>query len=258
MNPPASLELVEHTAVVTGAGRGIGRAIARRLAAAGAELVLVGRNEERLFETARLIAEQDGKARVLCADVTDAGFTAALHGCAPELDIVVCNAAAYAPFAYLEKCSEHDFERVFATVVHATRRLIQHVIGGMKARGFGRVVCVGSLASELGGKGQAPYASAKAALAGLIRTTAIESARFGVTANLVLPGLIDTERVAEAIDSHLQERILGRVPARRKGTPEEVAQAVAFLVSPASGYVTGTLLPVAGGLGLGLFPEGDG
>jgi 3-oxoacyl-[acyl-carrier protein] reductase len=118
-------------------------------------------------------------------------------------------------------------------------------------------VSVGSLASELGGKGQAPYACAKAALSGLIRTLAVEASRFGVTANLVLPGLIATERVAEAIDERTQDRILGRVPARRMGTPEEVAHAVAFLASPAGAYITGAVLPVSGGLGLGLYPEGD-
>ena len=169
-----------------------------------------------------------GFARALAADVRESSWLHELDALFPRVDVLVNNASAYAPFALVENGVENDFAQVHATVVDGARRLIQHVLPGMKKRGFGRIVNIGSLASELGGAGQAAYASAKAALVGLTRTVAVEAARHGVTVNVVQPGLIDTERIAEAVDNRTRERILSGVPLRRIGTPEEVAYTVAF------------------------------
>jgi 3-oxoacyl-[acyl-carrier protein] reductase len=255
---PATEELAGRTAVVTGAGRGIGRAIARELAGRGASTVLVGRTRERLEGTAAAIERCGGVARVVEADVREPGCLAAIDASAPVVDVLVNNAAAFAPFAVLERGVDADFAGVLATVVDGARRLIGHVLPGMKERAFGRIVCVGSLAGELGGAGQGAYAIAKAALVGLTRTVAIEASAFGVTANLVQPGLIDTERVAEAIDPAVRDRIVRSIPVGRIGRPEEVAYVVAALVSPRAGYVTGAVVPVTGGLGFGLFAGGAG
>jgi 3-oxoacyl-[acyl-carrier protein] reductase len=246
-------ELAGRTALVTGAGRGIGRAIACELAGAGATAVLVGRCRARLDDTAARIERSGGTTRVLVGDVTQVTYLAELDQLAPPIDVAVHNASAYAPFALVESGTDKDFVNVHATVVDGARRLIQHVLPGMKDRGFGRIVSVGSLAGELGGAGQAAYASAKAALIGLTRTVAVEASAYGVTANVVQPGLIDTERVAEAIHPQIRERIVREIPAGRIGRPEEVAYAVAFLASSRAAYITGAVLPVAGGLGLGLF-----
>jgi 3-oxoacyl-[acyl-carrier protein] reductase len=243
------------TAVVTGASRGIGRAIASVLAADGADVVLVGRTAASLDEAAADIERAGGNATVVTADVTDPGWPKLLDGVTSGVDVLVSNAAAFAPYAVAERVTDDDFAMVHGAVVDGTRRAMQHVLPGMKERGFGRIVSIGSLAGELGGAGQSAYAAAKAALVGLTRSVAVEAAPFGVTVNLVVPGLIATERVADAVSDDVQQRILRRIPARRVGTPEDVAHVVAFLASPAAAYVTGASVPVSGGLGLGLFSD---
>ena len=174
---------------------------------------MVGRDRARLDDTAHCIEQSGGRADVLVADVRTPSYFGELDALATTVDVVVHNASAYAPFALSEGVADEEFANVYATVVDGARRLVQHVLPGMKARRFGRIVCVGSMAGELGGAGQAPYAIAKAALVGLIRTVAVEAAAYGVTANVVQPGLIDTERVAEAIDPQVRERLVRGVPA---------------------------------------------
>ena len=247
---------VDRTALVTGAGTGIGCAVALELAARGDRLVLVGRTRETLERVAKAIDAGGGEAVVVDADVTDVASVDAIDEVATTVDILINNAAAYAGFALVEDGSDEEFDDVHATVVGGARRLIRHVVPGMKSRGFGRIVNVGSLAAELGGPGQAAYAAAKAGLIGLTRTVALESARFGVTVNLVQPGLIDTDRIDRAVDEAVRERLIRNIPARRIGTPDEIAHAVAFLTSEQASYITGALVPVSGGLGLGLFAGG--
>lgn len=247
-------------ALVTGAGSGIGRATALELARAGARVVLLGRGREALEETRAAIAAGGGSARSVTADVSCAEGLEELRGAGCAVDVLVNNAAAYAPYAPLERLAEEDFQRVFDTVLAGAVRLTRELLPGMLERGFGRVVNVGSAAASLGAAGQTAYAAAKAGLAGFTRSLALEVARRGVTCNLVEPGLIDTERVREAVDPEVRLGILAATAAGRAGTPEEVAAAVLFLASPAAGFITGVTLPVAGGLGLGLFsrpPEGD-
>jgi NAD(P)-dependent dehydrogenase (short-subunit alcohol dehydrogenase family) len=125
----------------------------------------------------------------------------------------------------------------------------------MKTRGFGHLIYVGSSAGARGARGQAAYAAAKSGLEGLMRSSALEGARQGVTANLLELGLVDTERIREAVKPEVRERIIARTPVGRLGEPTEIADAVAFLSSPRASFITGAVLPVSGGLGLGLYPE---
>ena len=238
------------TAVVTGAGRGIGRATALALAGGGARVVLVGRRAELLEETCALA----GGGVALAADVTDAAWLARLDEAAPAVDVLVNNASSYVPYRAAERVGDEDLRAAFDTIVGGSLRLARHVLPGMRERGFGRIVNVGSLAARLGGAGQLAYATAKAALAGMTRAIAVEASHRGVTCNLVEPGLIDTERTREALDPETRLAILAGTAARRAGTPEEVAAVIAFLASPAASYVTGASIPVSGGLELGIAP----
>jgi 3-oxoacyl-[acyl-carrier protein] reductase len=245
------------TAVVTGGGRGIGRAVALALADGGATVFILGRDRARLEEACRPARPPGpGSVAAVPCDIRDEGAAGLLAGLVPPVDILVHNAAAFAPYAVLEKSSPADWQPVWETIVTAPLRLTRGVLPSMKARGFGRVLHIGSAAATLGGAGQVAYASAKSALVGLTRSIACEAARYGVTCNLVEVGLVETERTAGAVAPERKRQILARIPAGRPGTCEEVAAVVSFLASAHAGYIQGACIPVTGGLGLGLVPFG--
>ena len=250
--PGRTAELTGRTALITGAGRGIGRACALELARMGADVVLTGRTAVHLEAAASAVRAVGVRASVLVADLREPHFPDRLADVAP-IDVLVHNAAAFAPYAPVEQLPAADIERVLDTILRAPIALTQRVVGGMKERGFGRVVAIGTIAAEAGASGQTAYSAAKAGLTGFIRSVAAESARHGVTCNLVQPGLIDTERVRERIEPEWQRRILAGVAMGRAGTAEEVASVVGFLCSPRAAYVTGASIPVSGGFGVGLY-----
>jgi len=222
-------ELATRTALIAEAGWGMGRTIAEALSRCG--------------------------ARVISADITHSGSPEALDDLDAPIDVLVHGAAAPGRDVPLEQLSEEEMTEILEASLRSAARLTAKVLPGMKERGFGRIVFLGSLAGSRGAHGQAAHAAASAGLEGLMRSTALEGASAGVTANLLELGLIDTEWVRRALDSREIERIVARTPVGRLGRPEEVAAAVLFLASPRASYITGAVLPVGGGLGLGLFPE---
>lgn len=250
----AERELAGRTAVVTGAGQGVGRAVAIELARAGARVVCVGRTDDKLAGTVAAVEEAGGRALALAADIRDPAWLVRLDEVAPEVDVLVNNAVGFPPYGPLEDVPDEAIDEVLEVVVRASLRLIAHTIGGMKARGFGRIVNVGTVAASRGALRQVPYATAKSALAGMTKSVALEGARHGVTCNELELGLVLTERVVRVVPAEVREALVANTAVGRAGTVDEIAHAVRFLASPRAGYVTGVTLPVSGGFGLGLFP----
>ena len=235
------------TALISGAGRGIGAAIARDLADFGANVILSGRNADRLQEVADGIGPA---ATALPGDICTADWATALQ--ATPVDIFVHSAAAYAEYGPLEDCDETEIRAVLDTVLLAALRTSAAVLPHMKKAGYGRLVFIGSRAASLGAGSGAPYSAAKGGLEALAKSLTVETANTGVTVNVVEPGLIDTERTREAMHPAARDNLARNTPAGRIGTPADVAAAVRYLVSPEADYVRGVTLRVDGGLGLGL------
>ena len=239
-------------ALVTGGGRGIGRAVAAALTGAGAAVTVMGRSEAPLRDAC---AAREADAYIV-ADVTDERAVTAAIGEAGHIDVLVANAgsAESAPFA---KTTAAQFERLFDVNVMGAVHTIHAVLGAMVARGSGRIVAIASTAGLKGYGYVSAYCTAKHALVGLVRALAQETAKTGVTVNAVCPGYTDTELLRQSIAQTVaktgrsEESILAEMlrsePMGRLITPAEVAAAVLYLCSPEAGAVNGTTLAVAGG-----------
>jgi len=237
-------------ALVTGASRGIGEAIARRLAAEGATVVAAARTADALERIVGEIGAAGGKASPLTLELSDAASieeaakaVLAAHG---QVDILVNNAGVTEDNLLL-RMSREAWDRVLATNLTGVFLLTQAVVRSMLKRRFGRIVNVTSVVGLMGNAGQANYAASKAGLVGLTKSVARELASRNITCNAVAPGFIATSMTERMTDA-ARDALTGQIPLGRLGTPEDVAAAVAFLASEEAAYVTGTVLNVSGGL----------
>ena len=240
-------------ALVTGASRGIGRAVALRLASEGASVALnYNSGREEAEAVAAEIAAAGGSAVTLQGNVADAGQAEALVDAAAAalagLDILVNNAGITRD-NLLMRLSEDDWDAVVDTNLKGAFLCTKAAIRPMLRQRSGRIVNMSSVVALTGNPGQANYTAAKAGLIGFTRTVAREVASRGITVNAIAPGFIATQMV-DSIPEDLQAQIRERIPLGAFGTPEDVAGCVAFLVSADAAYITGQVLSIDGGLGL--------
>ena len=243
------IDLSGRIALVTGASRGIGRAIAARLARQGAHVVAAARGEN-----ARAVADEitaaGGRAEPIPLDVTAQGAAEQTvasiverHG---RIDILVNN-AGIARDQLMLRMKRDDWDAVIATNLSAAFALTQAALKPMIRQRGGRIICISSVVGQSGNAGQANYAASKAGLIGFAKAVALEVASRGVTVNVVAPGLIDTD-MTRAITDSAREEWAAKIPLRRLGTPDDVAVAVCFLASDEASYITGQVLAVNGGM----------
>ncbi len=237
-------------ALVTGASRGIGEAIARRLAAEGALVLAAARSADALERVVGEIAAAGGKASALALDLADAASidaavksALAAHG---EIHVLVNNAGVTEDNLIL-RMGRDAWDRVLATNLTGVFLLTQAVIKGMVRKRYGRIVNVTSVVGLMGNAGQANYAASKAGLIGLTMSVARELASRNITCNAVAPGFVATAMTEKMTDA-AREAMSTQIPLGRLGAPDDVAAAAAFLASDEAAYITGTVVNVSGGL----------
>jgi len=243
-------ESPQRVALITGASRGIGRAIALRLAALGRHAVLVSRKRGPLTEVQSQIHDAGGCATVLPVDISDpAAWRDALDGAIHDLgrlDILVNNAGVTRD-GLVMRMTDDDFESVLRTNLTSAFIACRSAARAMMKHRFGRIVNIASTSGVVGNAGQANYAASKAGLIGLTKSLARELGAKRITANVVAPGFIQTDMTAN-LGEAVRDRVLGAMAVPRLGTPDDIAAAVAYISSEEAGFLTGQVLCVDGGL----------
>ncbi len=243
------MHLTGQTALVSGAARGIGRAIALRLARDGADVGIVDLNPAA-EETAIQVRALGRKAVAVQADISDPKQTreaaARIAADLGAITILVNNAGIVNNIATVEKMTDEAWEKEIGVNLTGAFNLVRAVVGGMSEKGHGRIVNISSVAARGGLARQVGYSATKAGLLGLTHTVALEYARKGITCNAVLPGMVETENV-KAMPQEIREAAMAATPVRRFGEPDEIAALVAFLCGPEAAYITGAEIDISGG-----------
>ncbi len=237
-------------AFVTGASRGIGKACALALSAAGNRVVLAARNTNKLDEVAAEIRSKGAEACVVQLDLESIdSIKEAFAKAAKEfgkVDILVNN-AGITKDGLAMRMKKEDWDVVINTNLSGSFFAIQQVLQGMMRERWGRIVNITSVVGEAGNAGQSNYSASKAGLIGVTKSLAHEMASRGITVNAVAPGFIETD-MTDVLSAEVKEKVLAGIPLKRMGTPEDIAAAVVFLASDAAGYITGHVLDVNGGM----------
>jgi len=244
------VELKDKVALVTGAAQGIGKAIALLLAREGADVVISDINIEKAEETAREIEAMGRKAVAVKVNVASLGDVEKMVQSVLDrfgrIDILVNN-AGIARDKLILRMAEEDWDAVIDINLKGTFNCTKAVVKHMSKQRSGKIVNIASVVGEMGNAGQANYSASKAGVIGLTKTIAREFAQRGINVNAIAPGYIETP-MTDALPEKVKEELKRMIPAERLGRPEDVAEAVLFLVSEASGYITGQVLNVNGGI----------
>jgi 3-oxoacyl-[acyl-carrier protein] reductase len=249
------MDLSNKVAIVTGSARGIGRAIALKLAEVGADVVVndIAAAAEALENTASEIRALKRKALAVTADVSSSADVTRLIDAAAStmgrIDILVNNAGVTRD-QLLMRMTDEDWDTVLNIDLKSAFLCSRAVIRHMMKQRWGRIISIASVVGIMGNAGQANYASAKAGVIGLTKSIAKEVGSRGITANAIAPGFIET-RMTEQLDEKQRQTLVQRIPLGSIGTPRDVAEAVAFLASEEARYITGQVLGVDGGMALG-------
>jgi 3-oxoacyl-[acyl-carrier protein] reductase len=242
-------DLSGKSALVTGASGGIGGATARALHAAGASVVLTGTRKDALDALAGELCE---RTHVVTADLSDTDAIAALVAAADDavgqIDILVNNAGLTRDMLSM-RLTDEDWSTVLDVNLGAAFRLSRAVLRGMMQRRWGRIVNITSIVGVTGNAGQANYAASKAGMIGMSKSIAQEVAARGVTVNCLAPGFIETA-MTDVLKDDLKKKLLEAVPARRLGTPDDIAAGVVYLASEEASYITGQTLHINGGMAM--------
>jgi 3-oxoacyl-[acyl-carrier protein] reductase len=243
-------EMAGRVSVVTGASRGIGRAVALALAERGSDMVLAARQAKLLEEVCAACSQRGVRAQAIALDVADgssvaAGFKEALEAFG-RIDHLVNNAGVTGD-GLLLRMKREEWDRVLATNLSGAFEMTRAVLPSMIRARYGRIVNISSVVALMGNPGQVNYCAAKAGLIGFTKSLAREVASRQVTVNAVAPGFIDTD-MTRALPEEAREKMSGQIPLGRLGTPEDIASGVAFLLGPGAAYITGEVLNISGGL----------
>ncbi|MCX6591777.1 MAG: 3-oxoacyl-[acyl-carrier-protein] reductase [Acidobacteria bacterium] len=242
--------MAQRTAFVTGASRGIGRACALQLAAAGYRVALGARNRELLEQVAQEIRAAGGEAFAVTIDLgSQESIKEAMATVAKEFGVitVLVNNAGITRDGLSMRMKREDWDAVLNTNLSGAFFCCQQAMPGMMKERWGRIINIASVVGQMGNAGQANYVAAKAGLIGVTKTLAQELGARNITVNCVTPGFVDTDMTA-VLPDEVKEKMLGVIPLKRFGKAEDIAAAVKFLASDEAGYVTGAVLNVNGGM----------
>lgn len=250
----AGFDLGGQVALVTGASRGIGQAIALALGKAGATVIGTATSESGAKAIGDYLAAANVKGSGMKLNVTDAAevdtVIAAIEKDVGTIGILVNNAGITRD-AVLHRMAKHQWSEVIKTNLDSVFNMSRLVIDGMRARSFGRIISISSINGRKGQFGQANYAAAKAGLLGFTKAVALEGAAKGITCNVIAPGYINTEMVAAVPKDVLETKILPLIPVGRLGTADEIARCVTFLAADDAGFITGACIDANGGQYMG-------
>jgi len=245
-----NMKLKDKVAIITGSGRGLGKAIALKMAAEGANVVITDINYDQCIATMKEIEKNDGKSITVKCDVTNRTDVGALVQTTIDtfgrIDILVNNAGITRD-AQITKMTDEQWDAVLNTNLKSMFICVQAVVPHMIARMSGRIINISSIAGEEGNFGQTNYSAAKAGVIGMTKTLSKELGRKGITVNAVAPGFTLTE-MTSTIPEKVKEQLISRIPLGRAGLPQDVANAVAFLASDEASFITGHTLNVNGGM----------